>query len=183
MIGLDFYADQDIACHINQRYEFSCPVANKYVLVLNNRIANTWNTAEIPLGFPFFRNEQTSIIVTSLETAYYIKVRAADTTFTYEFSYRNEHKPHQVTRIQCYYIAMPVHHHHQLFHLHVLYALIGYRISSYSIATAIYVYATAPYSGDMAIDIILGVPYHKDIPVALKVKVFFDEDPQIFFVE
>ena len=57
---------------------------------------------------------------------------------------------------------------------------IGYHISSYSIATAIYVYATAPYSGDMAIDIILGVPYHKeDLPVALKVKVFFDEDPQI----
>ena len=96
-------------------------------------------------------NEQTSIILTSLETAYYIKVRVADTTFTYEFSYRNEHKPHQVTRIQGYYISnacIPV-------VPPVLYGLsIGYRIFSYSIATAIYVYATAPYSGDMAIDII-----------------------------
>ena len=102
VIGLDFYQDQDIAC---PQYEFSCPVANKYVLVLNNRIANTWNTEERPLGFPFFPNEQTSIIVTPLETAYYIEAQAADTTFTYEFSYRNEHKPHQVTRIQGYYIS------------------------------------------------------------------------------
>ena len=28
----------------------------------------------------------------------------------------------------------------------------------------------------------MGVPYHKDIPVALKVKVFFYEDPQIFLL-
>ena len=44
-------------------------------------------------------------------------------------------------------------------------------------------YATAPSSGDMAIDIILGKPNDKeDLPVALKVKVFFDEDPQILLL-
>ena len=181
-IALNIYQDEDIACHINPRYEFNCPVTEENNLVLSNRNAGKWNSMEreTPEGFPFIPNEHTYIIVTPQESAYHIVARAADTTFTHDFSYRNDHKPFQVTSVAGISgdSACPP----------VLpfkpYALsIGYHISTYSIASVIHVHAIAPSTGDMAIDIILGVPEDKeDLPVVLKVKIYFDDDPQILLL-
>ena len=179
-IALNIYQDEDIALHINPRYEFKCPITAQNILVLNNLIAGKWKSEERPEGFPFIPNEHTSIIVTPQESAYHIVARAADTTFTYDFSYKNEHKPSQVTSVAGISgdsACPPV----LPFEPYVL--SIGYHISTYSIASVIRVHAIAPSTGDVAIDIILGVPEDKeDLPVVLKVKIYFDDDPQILLL-
>ena len=180
IFALDFNSGNDIQLHINPRYESGCPLFDINVLVLNNLVANKWNTEERPNGFPFIANEQTSIIVTPQESAYHIVGQAASKTFTYDFFFRNGQTPSLVTKLK----ALSVPNTCPPASTGDIYALsIGYQIATYTIATAIYVYATAPSSGDMAIDIILGKPNDKeDLPVALKVKVFFDEDPQILLL-
>ena len=179
-VPLSFYQDNDILLRLAPRYEFACPAREHNTLVLNTLINNQWQNEERPQGFPFFPNEFTSIIVTPQASAYRIFARAADTTFTYDFSYRHGHDPSEVTRVTAESVdsACPP----------VLpykpYALsIGYHIPIYSIGTEVHVHATAPVTGDMAIDIILGIPEDKeDLPVALKVKLYFNHSPSIMLL-
>ena len=80
IFALDFNSGDDIQLHINPRYENGCLLFDINVLVLNNLVANKWNTEERPNGFPFLPNEQTSIIVTPQESAYHIVGQAAGKT-------------------------------------------------------------------------------------------------------
>ena len=179
-VPLNFFRDRDILLRLAPRYEFKCPASEHNTLVLNTLINDQWQNEERPQGFPFFANEFTSIIVTPQKSAYHIFAQAADTIFTYDFSYRHGHNPSEITRItaESFDSACPP----------VLpykpYALsIGYHIPIYSIGTEVHVHATAPVTGDMAIDIILGIPEDKeDLPVALKVKLYFNHSPSIMLL-
>ena len=161
------------------RYEFGCPASEHNTLVLNSRTNNVWLNEERPQGFPFFPYESTSIIITPQKSAY-IFARAADTTFTYDFSYRQGHDPSHVTSI----IAESVDSACPPVLPYKLYALsIGYHIPIYSIGTEIHMHATAPVTGNLTIEIVLGIPEDKeDRPVALKVMVNFDESPMVILL-
>ena len=112
-VPLTFFRGTDMGLRLAPRYEFGCPASEHNTLVLNSRTNNVWLNEERPQGFPFFPYESTSIIITPQKSAY-IFARAADTTFTYDFSYRQGHDPSHVTSIiaesvdsaflQCYHI-------------------------------------------------------------------------------
>ena len=179
-VPLNFFRDRDILLRLAPRYEFKCPASEHNTLVLTTLINDQWQNEERPQGFPFFANEFTSIIVTPQKSAYHIFARAADTTFTYDFSYRHGHNPSEITRITAESVdsACPP----------VLpykpYALsIGYHIPIYSIGTEVHVHGTAPSTGNMTIEMVLGIPEDKeDLPVALKVMVNFDESPMVILL-
>ena len=179
-VPLSFFQDNDIVLRLAPRYEFQCPACEHNTLILNTRINHRWKKPERPQGFPFFPYKFTSIIVTPQESAYRIFARAADTIFTYDFSYRHGHDPSEVTRVT----AKPVDSACPPVLPYKPYALsIGYHIPIYSIGTEVHVHAIAPSTGDMAIDIILGIPEDKeDLPVALKVKLYFDHSPSIMLL-
>ena len=98
-VPLTFYQDNDIVIRLAPRYEVQCPASEHNTLVLNTHINNQWQNEERPQGFPFFPYEFASIIVTPQVSAYRIFARAADTIFTYDFSYRHGHDPSEVTRV------------------------------------------------------------------------------------
>ena len=176
-VALNIHSGTDIALHISPHYDYVCPVLSTDTLVMNSRIADKWKTEETPQGFPFFLNEPTSVIVTPQKSAYHILAQAADTTFTYDFSYRNGQTPTTVTKVSWNYgkSACPPEVPAKIYALSI-----GYYIPTYSKGCVVHIHATAPSTGNMAIDISLGEPEDKDnLPVALKVNVFFDDDPKI----
>jgi hypothetical protein len=81
-ILFNFKAGEDIALHVNPRYQHG-------VLVLNSKIDGSWGSEEKPSGFPFGSDEEIYITVTAGSEAFEIRAGVGDEErFAYDYHYR-----------------------------------------------------------------------------------------------